>query len=278
MCLSVGNLMFSTSVAFAGEYARAWWDQRLSKFPPNTLILVTWDEDNFENENQNHIYTFILGSLVRPGTSDDTHYSHYSLLKTVEDNWDLGNLGRGDTLPDLKNLKVDFVPTYPQPEPVPAPQPPTPQPAPVPAPQPPAPQPTPVPVPVPAPQPPAPQPVPTPEPRPVPQPAPETPVPVPEPQPQPGPEPQPQPQPEPVTPQPDESGFGGMWLEIAIGAIVVVLLVALIAVVAHPTTRGKIMSLFTKKEFDLYSDDGLDLSSSEHENEDNDWLSTSESL
>lgn len=34
--------------------------------------------------------------MVKPGTEDNTAYNHHSLLKTVEDNWNLGTLGRGD--------------------------------------------------------------------------------------------------------------------------------------------------------------------------------------
>jgi acid phosphatase len=30
------------------------------------------------------------------GSTDNNHYNHYSLLATVEQNWGLPNLGRGD--------------------------------------------------------------------------------------------------------------------------------------------------------------------------------------
>ncbi len=30
------------------------------------------------------------------GTTNDTAYNHYSNMATVENNWDLGNLGLGD--------------------------------------------------------------------------------------------------------------------------------------------------------------------------------------
>lgn len=83
-----------TGLNFAGNYLREFFVPRLSKFPPGTLIIVTWDEDNYLS--QNHIHTIALGSMVKPGTEDNTAYNHHSLLKTVEDNWNLGNLGRGD--------------------------------------------------------------------------------------------------------------------------------------------------------------------------------------
>jgi hypothetical protein len=31
-----------------------------------------------------------------PGSTDNNPYTHYSLLRTVEENFGLGNLGRGD--------------------------------------------------------------------------------------------------------------------------------------------------------------------------------------
>ena len=45
------------------------------------------------------VLTFLLdpnGNIFKAGTVDKTLYNHYSLLKTVEDNWDLGDLGRND--------------------------------------------------------------------------------------------------------------------------------------------------------------------------------------
>jgi hypothetical protein len=33
------------------------------------------------------------------GTTDDTLYTHYSTLSTVQANWGLKSLGRGDTIP-----------------------------------------------------------------------------------------------------------------------------------------------------------------------------------
>jgi len=56
--------------------------------------VITWDEDDYTEENQ--IFTAIWGSMIKPNTTDSTEYNHYSLLKTVEENWNLGDLGRND--------------------------------------------------------------------------------------------------------------------------------------------------------------------------------------
>ena len=46
-------------------------------------------------------------------TSDDTLYSHYSSISTVEGNWGLGNLGRGDVNKTMSNLFKCVLPLFP---------------------------------------------------------------------------------------------------------------------------------------------------------------------
>lgn len=80
----------------------AWFDSFInpllknSTFTDGNLIVITFDEDEYIELN--HIYTALLGA-VNPalvGKTDSTRYDHYSLLRTVEDNFDLGNLGKKD--------------------------------------------------------------------------------------------------------------------------------------------------------------------------------------
>lgn len=76
----------------------------------NTLIVITFDETEDYTIGDNLVYTLLLGSndLVIPpplkNTTDATFYTHYSLLSTVESNWDLGNLGRNDANKKLANV------------------------------------------------------------------------------------------------------------------------------------------------------------------------------
>jgi len=45
------------------------------------------------------VYTLLLGDAVPKslqGTTDDTYYTHYSVLSTISANWDLPSLGRWD--------------------------------------------------------------------------------------------------------------------------------------------------------------------------------------
>lgn len=55
----------------------------------------------------NQIFTLALGGSLPEeliGTTDSTYYSHYSSLSTVEANWGLGPLGRGDTDKIMSNV------------------------------------------------------------------------------------------------------------------------------------------------------------------------------
>jgi hypothetical protein len=74
-----------------------------SKIPAGTLVVVTWDEADYDAkgydtnyDGQNQIYTVLLGDMIEPGSSIDTPYNHYSLMKTVENNFNIGNLNKND--------------------------------------------------------------------------------------------------------------------------------------------------------------------------------------
>ena len=60
-------------------------------------MILTFDEGSGGGTNQ--VYAALLGSAIpsaKIGTSDSTRYNHYSLLKTAERNWNLGDLGEND--------------------------------------------------------------------------------------------------------------------------------------------------------------------------------------
>ena len=76
-----------------------------SRLPPGTLVVVTFDESDFEADYRpnlastydgpNQIYTVLLGDRIRPGFEEEG-YNHYSLLRTIELNFGLGHLGKND--------------------------------------------------------------------------------------------------------------------------------------------------------------------------------------
>lgn len=79
-----------------------------SHFPPNTLVVVTFDEADFEAlydpaskfkyfyDGPNQIYTVLLGDMIEPGGIAYEGYNHYSLIKTIEQNFSLGSLEKND--------------------------------------------------------------------------------------------------------------------------------------------------------------------------------------
>ncbi|KIJ68844.1 hypothetical protein HYDPIDRAFT_25094 [Hydnomerulius pinastri MD-312] len=98
-----------TDVAYAADWL-SYWLVPLLEDPnfntPRTLILLTFDENETYAIN-NQVYTVLLGGVIPANlknTTDDTFYTHYSTLSTVEANWNLGNLGRQDTNKTVANV------------------------------------------------------------------------------------------------------------------------------------------------------------------------------
>lgn len=76
-----------------------------SLLPPGTLVVVTFDEADFLKswdadkkytyDGPNQVYTVLLGDMIEPGVEYEA-YNHYNLLKTIEVNFGLGDLGKND--------------------------------------------------------------------------------------------------------------------------------------------------------------------------------------
>lgn len=81
------------------SYADKWYRQKFSpylnnsQFMANTILISTFDENSGIPGNQ--IYTTIVGPNVRPGPQS-APLNQYSLLNLIEENWNLGNLGKSD--------------------------------------------------------------------------------------------------------------------------------------------------------------------------------------
>ncbi|KAJ7629132.1 hypothetical protein FB45DRAFT_979563 [Roridomyces roridus] len=100
----VVNDAHDTTIDFAAQWMQYWLVPLLSDSRvngENTLILLTFDENESTNE-QNTVFTLALA--ISRGTKDDTLYTHYSTLSTVEANWELMSLGRQDTNPIVSNV------------------------------------------------------------------------------------------------------------------------------------------------------------------------------
>jgi phospholipase C len=61
-------------------------------------VIVTFDEPHGRDTVENgRLATLVLGPLVRPGARSGTRFTHYSLLRMIEDAWGLPHLGKART-------------------------------------------------------------------------------------------------------------------------------------------------------------------------------------
>ncbi len=69
-------------------------------------MVVTFDEADFiaswdagqpsTYDGPNQVYTVLLGDQIEPGVEADEGYNHYSLIRTIEENFGLGSLHKND--------------------------------------------------------------------------------------------------------------------------------------------------------------------------------------
>jgi acid phosphatase len=101
----------NTSLEYAANWTKSFLTPLLANeyFMNNTLILLTYDESETYSL-PNKIVSILLGGAVPSnlkGTTDDTFYTHYSILSTLENNWDLPSLGRYDVGANVFKLVAD---------------------------------------------------------------------------------------------------------------------------------------------------------------------------
>jgi Phosphoesterase family len=89
-----------TSVTVAGAWVKKFLDESFpEKLRQGTLVVVTFDESGGNRDNR--IYTVFLGDMVKPASQQDPAalgriYNHYSVLRTIEDNFGLEPLTAND--------------------------------------------------------------------------------------------------------------------------------------------------------------------------------------
>ena len=90
----------NTNVGVAGAWVSKFLDKAFSeKLRKGTLVIVTFDESDHNSDNR--IYTLFLGDMVKEASQQDPkvldrHYTHYNVLRTIEDNFGLQPLAEGD--------------------------------------------------------------------------------------------------------------------------------------------------------------------------------------
>ena len=94
------NDAHDTNITFGAKWERSWMSKLLndSYFMNNTVVLLTFDEDDTYNKT-NRVFSILVGGAIPDhlkGTKDDTFYTHYSSIASVSANWGLPSLGRWD--------------------------------------------------------------------------------------------------------------------------------------------------------------------------------------
>jgi hypothetical protein len=84
----------------------AWLNRQLTAYANwasanNSLLIVTWDEDDGSPRNQ--IPTVIYGAHVQPGTYSEK-ISHYNVLSTLEQMYGLPKTGNAAIAPAIASI------------------------------------------------------------------------------------------------------------------------------------------------------------------------------
>jgi hypothetical protein len=97
---NMNNDGHDTNVHFAAEWLHKFLEKTFpEKLRKGTLVIVTFDESDHNADNR--IYTLFLGDMVKEASQQDPkvlgrHYTHYDVLRTIEDNFGLEPLTEGD--------------------------------------------------------------------------------------------------------------------------------------------------------------------------------------
>ena len=89
-----------TSVQVAGAWVKRFLDDSFpEKLRAGTLVIVTFDESAGNADNR--IFTLFLGDMVKEASQQDAklldrHYTHYNVLRTIEENFGLEPLTAND--------------------------------------------------------------------------------------------------------------------------------------------------------------------------------------
>jgi len=97
---NMNNDGHNTNVGIAGAWVSKFLDKTFTeKLRKGTLVIVTFDESDRNSDNR--IYTLFLGDMVKEASQQDPkvlnrRYTHYDVLRTIEDNFGLEPLAEGD--------------------------------------------------------------------------------------------------------------------------------------------------------------------------------------
>jgi hypothetical protein len=100
---NLGVLSSYLGIHWGAKWLNNWLDSTLrvdGKWPKDTLVVVTFDESRDQQPTaRNSIYTVLLGDPISPdwvGKQLDTYQDHFTILRTIEQNFGLCPLAAGD--------------------------------------------------------------------------------------------------------------------------------------------------------------------------------------
>lgn len=96
---NLNNDGHDTGVAYASVMMKTYLSSCLNdkEIMKDTLIGITFDEDDHKLLiSENHVYLALQGAGINVGANSTKNYIHYSLLRTIEEIYKLGTLGRND--------------------------------------------------------------------------------------------------------------------------------------------------------------------------------------
>ncbi|KGO69482.1 Phosphoesterase [Penicillium italicum] len=105
------NDAHDTDITVAGDWVARFLPPLLKNehFNKNTLVLLTFDEvGNYSHPNR--VFSVLVGDAIPThlkGATDDTFYTHYSIIASLSANWGLPSLGRWDCGANLLNLVAE---------------------------------------------------------------------------------------------------------------------------------------------------------------------------
>ncbi len=97
---NMNNDGHNTNVGVAAAWVSKFLDKTFTeKIRKGTLVIVTFDESDHNADNR--IFTLFLGDMVKEASQQDPevldrHYTHYNVLRTIEENFGLEPLDAGD--------------------------------------------------------------------------------------------------------------------------------------------------------------------------------------
>lgn len=92
------NDMHSSSVRAGDDFLKVFMPQILESAAfEGSVVFITWDEGDTNAKGGGHIATLVLSPGMTPGARYDGPCTHYSMLRSIEQAWDLPYLGEAGT-------------------------------------------------------------------------------------------------------------------------------------------------------------------------------------